>query len=222
MLIYKITNNVNGKIYVGQELKYNPRYFGSGLVLIAAIKKYGIENFQKEILENFIEDKEKLNEREIFWIKKLNSRDKKIGYNIASGGQGGDFLSEEQKEKRGKKISEARKGKKLSEMHKEKIKEGIKKVFPEKEKKPKSNYSHFGESNSFYGKKHTGDMSRFSTRSGISPTNALKIRDQDGNIYNSASEAAKQFENPNVARRAIADVCRGKRKDYKGKIFRFI
>jgi group I intron endonuclease len=92
MLIYKTRNKINGKIYVGQDSYENPLYLGSGILLNRAILKYGIENFEKEILEK-CDTQEKLNEREIFWIEKLNSRNPRIGYNISSGGSGGDTIS---------------------------------------------------------------------------------------------------------------------------------
>jgi hypothetical protein len=88
MIIYKTTNNVNGKIYIGQDYYNNPKYFGSGLIIQRAIKKYGIDSFKKEILER-CKTQEELNEREIYWIAFYNSCDKKIGYNISHGGQGG-------------------------------------------------------------------------------------------------------------------------------------
>lgn len=87
MIIYKTTNNINGKIYVGKDEKNNPEYYGSGLLLNRAIKKYGKNNFTKEILE-VCKSREELNEREIFWIKELNATID--GYNIALGGSGGD------------------------------------------------------------------------------------------------------------------------------------
>jgi hypothetical protein len=49
MIIYKTTNLINGKMYVGQDSHNNPLYLGSGKVLGLAIEKYGIENFKKEI-----------------------------------------------------------------------------------------------------------------------------------------------------------------------------
>ena len=92
MIIYKTTNQVNGKIYIGQDKYNNPSYLGSGKILHLAFQKYGIENFKKEIVEE-CESTELLNEREKFWIAYYNSTDRSIGYNIASGGNGGDTIS---------------------------------------------------------------------------------------------------------------------------------
>lgn len=104
MIIYKITNILNGKIYVGQDSNNDPEYYGSGKIIKNAIKKYGKENFIKETIE-FCETKEKLNEREIYWISEINSIVPN-GYNITSGGTGGNiwqFLSDKQKEERNEK-----------------------------------------------------------------------------------------------------------------------
>lgn len=87
MQIYKIINSINGKIYVGQDSSDRPDYFGSGKLIRLAIKKYGIENFRKEILET-CQSREEMQNREIFWIKKLNAIDKNVGYNIRLGGEG--------------------------------------------------------------------------------------------------------------------------------------
>ena len=90
MIIYKTTNLINGKIYVGKDIKNDPDYLGSGIVLKKSMKKYGKVNFIKEVLETCFTRSE-LNEQEIFWIKKLRSTDKNIGYNISSGGDGGNI-----------------------------------------------------------------------------------------------------------------------------------
>lgn len=90
MIIYKTTNNINGKFYVGKDEKNNPDYYGSGLILNRAIDKYGRDNFTKEILE-VCSNKKELSEREIYWIDKLNATTE--GYNIALGGAGGDTYS---------------------------------------------------------------------------------------------------------------------------------
>lgn len=126
MNIYKITNLLNGKIYIGQEKRDNPKYFGSGNLIKEAIKNEGIENFRKDIIEicNSVKD---LNEREIFWIKELKSQSKEIGYNIAPGGS--LFVMNEEI---AKKVSDTLKGKyvgkkafrhglKLSDEHKRAI-----------------------------------------------------------------------------------------------------
>jgi len=52
MIIYKTTNIINGKIYVGKDESNNPAYLGSGYALKPAIKKYGKENFRKRSLKN--------------------------------------------------------------------------------------------------------------------------------------------------------------------------
>ena len=41
MVIYKTTNMINGKIYIGQDIKNNPKYLGSGKILKLSIRKYG-------------------------------------------------------------------------------------------------------------------------------------------------------------------------------------
>jgi group I intron endonuclease len=84
MIIYKTTNLINGKFYIGQDSNNNPAYIGSGILLNRAIIKYGIV---KEVLE-VCNSKEELNKKEIFWIESL-----KPVYNIAKGGSGGDTLS---------------------------------------------------------------------------------------------------------------------------------
>lgn len=105
MQIYKITNNINGKIYVGMNSTSNDNYMGSGSILNTAKKKYGLENFTKEILEDNIKTIEELVIKEVYWINKLNSRNRSIGYNITPGGIGntgkwnGNTLTEDHKNK---------------------------------------------------------------------------------------------------------------------------
>ena len=144
--IYKITNQINGKIYIGKHSTDNldDGYMGSGILICKAEKKYGIENFTKEYLA-FCDTEEKLNWFEKFYIKKYKA--KEVGYNLTDGGDGhlGFIMTEETKQKlseakKGKilseehkqKLSEAKKGKTLSEEHKQKISEAIKKQLVEK------------------------------------------------------------------------------------------
>jgi hypothetical protein len=83
MIIYKTTNLINGKIYIGQDSKNNPDYFGSGKYFKRALKKYGKENFIKEIIDT-AETLDELSEKEIYWIDKLDSIKPGIGYNLTN------------------------------------------------------------------------------------------------------------------------------------------
>lgn len=86
-IIYKTTNLINGKIYVGQHsTSANDGYLGSGKLIKRAIEKYGKENFIRETLE--ICTKENVDEKEIYWIDNLRVIDVNIGYNIDKGGFG--------------------------------------------------------------------------------------------------------------------------------------
>lgn len=93
MIIYKTTNLINNKIYIGKQVnvRENDKYLGSGKLLKISLKKYGRNNFKKEILQECF-SKDELNERECFWIKELNSIVPN-GYNICLGGEGGDTIS---------------------------------------------------------------------------------------------------------------------------------
>lgn len=91
--IYRITNNINGKTYIGQKkftsLLKDDDYMGSGIALRSAIKKYGIENFSKTILA-IAPDKFEINVLEKYYITNERKSNKNGCYNIASGGDGGD------------------------------------------------------------------------------------------------------------------------------------
>lgn len=91
--IYRTTNLINGSTYIGQHCgsSFDEKYFGSGVILAKAIKKYGIDNFKVEVIE-FCEDKTTLNSKEIYYIalEKKNTENK--CYNIALGGNGGNTL----------------------------------------------------------------------------------------------------------------------------------
>lgn len=87
--IYKIINNINSRWYIGKHNGSDPNYMGSGKLLKLAIKKYGIENFTKIILEECNTD-QLLNDREIWWIDHTNACNDLKSYNLVPGGTGGD------------------------------------------------------------------------------------------------------------------------------------
>lgn len=101
-VIYKITNNINGKLYVGQtRQKLNNRIKGHKHSKVqrgvdVAIAKYGWENFSVAVIEEC--PLESLGEREIFWIAELNSKAPN-GYNLTDGGEGLVNPSEETRAK---------------------------------------------------------------------------------------------------------------------------
>jgi hypothetical protein len=97
--LYKTTCNVTGRYYVGMHSTndINDGYLGSGRRLRASMRKYGIENFNKEILE-FFETRELLVEAEIKTITPEMITDKNC-MNLMGGGSGG-FISDEQQKHR--------------------------------------------------------------------------------------------------------------------------
>jgi hypothetical protein len=143
-IVYKTTNLVNGKFYVGkhQTKKINDGYIGDGIrrqssailhtPLHNAVKKYGYDNFKRDTLE-FCKDKYHLNEKEIWWILELQATDKKIGYNITNGGEGGDTLTNHPDyDKIISTMIEDRKGLNTGHIVLETTREKIRKTFSEK------------------------------------------------------------------------------------------
>ena len=117
--IYKITNIINGKLYIGQTKKTIEERFQTHLknaknhinrYLYDAMNKYGYNNFIPSLIEECEDNL--LDEREIYWIAFYNTTDKKFGYNMTIGGGGGDvWTNNPHKEETSRKISEHNKGK---------------------------------------------------------------------------------------------------------------
>ena len=180
-IIYKATNKINGKSYIGQtsrtlEKRKKGHLKGSQLqntksYFHKAIKKYGIDNFVWEILLETFED---LDTKEKYYIRTFGTFGN--GYNLTTGGEGGYIRSDESKEKMSNAASQrvgAKNGfygkgdyirgiknhfygKKHSEETKEKIRHKMtgKKIHSEEWKKELSEKMS-GQGNPFYGKKHS-------------------------------------------------------------------
>ena len=98
MLIYKITNTINNKIYIGQTTQTlkdrwrNYKYTGGEIAMrrpiIRAIHKYGFNNFKIEIIQDNILNKDDLDSLEKYYIKFYNATNKDYGYNVELGGNG--------------------------------------------------------------------------------------------------------------------------------------
>lgn len=95
--IYKITNKLNNMVYIGVHKTKNiyDGYMGSGTKIREAVAEYGIEHFDKEILE-FFDNEVDMYKKEKNLVNEEFVRDKN-SYNVAIGGKGGGFTLEDQK-----------------------------------------------------------------------------------------------------------------------------
>ncbi len=148
--IYKFTNKINGKIYIGETMNFKQRMGGHiarsydenwTAVISKAFRKYGFSNFEYEIIESYPFGSVTKNffiEREAFYIKELDAMNVDKGYNRCPYGANtiGYKFSEESR----KKMSIARKGRSTKE-----------------ETKVKKSLSMMGEKNWNYGKKMTDE-----------------------------------------------------------------
>lgn len=122
MYIYKITNKVNNKVYIGKTKKSIESRFRAHMRgakkkvnrhLYDAMNHYGYDNFEISLVEQ-CESLDDLNEKEKFWIKELNTFSPN-GYNMTIGGDGGDTLlhwTEEEKRALWDRQSKSRTGQK--------------------------------------------------------------------------------------------------------------
>lgn len=128
--IYLITNIINGKKYVGQT-KTNPPHKrwnshindsenGSLLPIHCAIRKYGAENFEFLVIEDW-NTKEEINDAEVWWIKILDAANREFGYNIKYGGH--EDLPEEMKSRISNTLKETYSSEGYSEQRREKIRQ---------------------------------------------------------------------------------------------------
>ena len=219
MIIYKTTNLVNGKFYIGKDAKNDNRYLGSGKVLKQAISKYGKENFKKEILEHCSSLGE-LEEREVYWISKMNALEE--GYNLTKGGTGGDTWTHNNLETHwnmGK--SPWNKGVPTPADVKERISQS------RRGKMMGGNQTSYkpGKDHIMYGTKQSKEtiQKRVETRrangsyKGVGVFAPKKVKNiEDGNIFDSIQEAADYY---NLTRAQVGHSCRKETK--KGK-FRFL
>ena len=203
MIIYKATNKINGKIYIGQTCssikirigehrrasklkKENSKFYN-------AIRKYGINNFVFELVEK-CKTKEELNNKEVFYISLYDSY--KLGYNSTLGGDG--VSGGEHHPLFGKKRPE--------------FSESI-----SGEKHP--NFGNIGELSPRYGQKHTEETKRKITKSlignkrGVDNTLYEFEHLKYGKIIATKYEMKKKY---NLEGKCIALLCRGERNTHKG------
>lgn len=117
MIIYKITNRLNGKVYIGQTTMSLTKRWRDHCspsnsrcrLLHRAIQKYGKENFSVEQIDVAC-DRDELDKKEIYWIQYYDSTNNDKGYNLQSGGTHHEISDETRL-----KMSISQKGKTLSE-----------------------------------------------------------------------------------------------------------
>jgi len=250
MIIYKATNNINGKVYIGQTTntlqKRINKHKSSSIkgskktYFNLAIVKYGFENFIWEEIDSadFFEE---LDYMEIYWIKFYYSDNRKYGYNLAKGGNVNRNYkwTEKQKENQSKRrkefFSKKENREKLSKIMKEKYASGeIPKILGKKFSKEtikRMSESKIGKSNyKNIGKKHTKEQnqkhSEFIKNWWRNPENYKKSKILKKII---CVETGKVYNSISEAKRElklnschIGSVCSGNRKSCAGFTWKYI
>lgn len=165
-IIYKITNLVNNKIYIGQHVTYDvdDNYMGSGIYLKRAIEKYGLSNFKKEILFECNNQKE-LDEKEAELVNE-NFVKRKDTYNLNLGGSSWYYVNKSGKAesvahwKLAKvKFLELLQDEEYKKEYGNKISIGIKNAYKDPNKYVRLKSGEFkGKKAAFYGKKHKEEV----------------------------------------------------------------
>jgi group I intron endonuclease len=187
MVVYITTNLINGKKYIGSDSNNNPSYYGSGVSLIKSIKKYGKENFKKEILAE-TDDYSLMRELEEYYIYYYSASKSPLFYNRSDKGVGqgcgdmhwnyGKTLSKNTKDKKSKSM----KGKSI---HTKKSKKNISTKLKGKKSPMK------GKTNPNSGRKTNYKLYQY---------------DLKGNLLNTFNSPQEAFEQTGVNKRSILNV----------------
>lgn len=202
MYIYKITNKINGKVYIGQTIKsieerWKQHCSKNSLckALQSALIKYGMDNFSIECVEECYSI-DQLNIREIFWINFYNSFYE--GYNLTSGGN--NFLRSD--------ITKQKMRKPKTKLHKLNISKGrtgIKTKGLSQSTREKMSKNRIGPKNPQFGKQGPGAKPILCVNNGV--------------IYNSIRHAAKEL---NLIYQSVSEVAHKRQSHTKNYIFEFI
>lgn len=171
---YKTTNKINGKYYYGSGSKTN--YYGSGKLLKKAIEKYGLDNFEFEILREF-DDRVSAFIFEERFLKIFNICEDDMSYNLTNNGNGGNRIDyegpdgEKYKQNSSKNIIEWNKSEKCKSINSKRMFENNPMDSPESKAKATSALSKYRE---LHGSYWTGKNISDETKRKISETRKLK------------------------------------------------
>ena len=239
--IYMYTNKINGKRYVGQAVDFNRRHkqhisssynkknkYQYNLPFHCAIRKYGLDNFEVEILKENLNTQCLLNLYECYYIKKFNLLCKnRKGYNISNGGSNGNPMSgktDEEIKQWNKKKSESMKGKLVGENHpmygvhmcgKDAPMYG---KYHTEETKQKQSEAHKGK---IFSEEHKQKLSE--AKKGKNHPRAKRVAqyDKQGNLIKIWDCIAQIEEELGIAHTHISNCCRGKGKSAGGYIWKY-
>ena len=202
--IYLHRNKINGKVYIGQTCQKPEKrwYYGHGYKncprFYSAIVSYGWSNFEHIILENNLTSDE-ANEKEQYYIKKYNSQNPDLGYNLT---EGGSSLSEYWK----------------TPEHRELQSQNKKLYFKEHPDKKIENDMHLKEIAQTSAKIRSEKMKEnYANQDGLFHLNESRKKRikcvETNEIFTSLSEASKKY---NISVGNISSVIHGKRKSAGG------
>ena len=210
-IIYKTTNLSNGKIYIGQH-KCNTvdfdGYFGSGVVFTKALKKYGPENFKREVL-SVVDSPFQADIEEKYYIEIFtNAFGRNNMYNISEGGQGGDLTKFWTPEYISKQSEISSKG--WNDERKEKASKRMKEL--------NNHLDRAVISLKLRGRKTSLEIKEKQSLSHMGKGTKRIICLETGEIYESIKEACEKL---GVYQSGISNVLRGKYTNVKGLHFKF-
>ena len=235
---YMVTNNINGKVYVGSHSwsgeGIDPNYYGSGTAITRAVKKYGKENFQVEVLY-YYETVEECRADEERILTEYNVKDCPHSYNLKNSAIGmtsedmtgennpnyGKHFSEEHR----KKLSESKKGEKhplYGKRGKDSPNYGKHHTEEARQKMSQARKGKRGKDTSMYGKHHTEETrKKMSQANNYRKTPIVAIQKDTGKIrvFESITECARQL---NLCKSHIYYYLNGRCKTCKGYTFKYI
>ena len=222
---YMVTNKTNGKVYVGSHSwdgeGLDPNYYGSGTAITRAVRKYGKENFQIEVLYYYSSVEEcRADEERI--LTEYDVKNCPHSYNCKNGAIG--WTSEDMKGKNNpmygrtlsaehrRKMSQANKGRTLSAEHKKKISQAI-----TGEKHPM--YGRTGEKHPRYGKHHTAESRRKMSQARTGEKHPMYGKHHTAYTRQKMSQAHKGEKNPRYGKHHTAETRQRMSESHGGKPF---